>query len=232
MPQSRNSSHSIAGSSKAILRLASTSAETSNHSTGAPRPRPRFPRAALRILEAWVSTHRQSPYPTPGDLDHLTANTGLKRSQVSNWFANVRKRGKVPKPEPSRSPLLDSVEIPLIGPSTTDDVPLFHRWLDSWTEYEEAALPAILDAVGQLNNTSSGNFLRGSKKHHRQWSQSSVSSMGFARMLPTLSQSTLKNGKPAIRLLQVLFPWSEDIEEFRISKIDPYVPKYLTVMKF
>ncbi|PVH74247.1 hypothetical protein DL98DRAFT_537600 [Cadophora sp. DSE1049] len=196
MPPSRTSSRSIAGSSKTSPGPGSTSGITSDPTKGEPRSRPRFPRASLRTLEEWVSAHRQAPYPTPGDLDHLTAKTGLKRSQVSNWFANIRKRGKVPKPETHPIPS-ETVELPSIASPPTDDVPVFHRWLDSWTEYEEAALPAILEAVGQLNSTSSGNFLRGSTRYHRQWSQSSLSSMevrSYAANVESVQSDEWKTG--------------------------------------
>src|SRR4051812_37713965 len=98
MPPSQPSSCSVAGSTKSTTALGP-------HSTSViarePRLRPRFPRASLRLLEQWLSTHRQSPYPTPSDLDHLTVTTRLKRSQISNWFANVRKRGKIPSSGPT-----------------------------------------------------------------------------------------------------------------------------------
>ncbi|KAH7377502.1 hypothetical protein BKA64DRAFT_586298 [Cadophora sp. MPI-SDFR-AT-0126] len=178
MPPSRTSSRSIAGSSKSHPGPGSLSGITSNPSKGGPRSRPRFPRTALRILEGWTSVHRQSPYPTPSDVDHLSAETGLKRSQVSNWFANVRKRGKVPKPEKDPFPS-EKDERTLTAPPSSDDVPLFHRWLNSWTEHEAAALPAILEAVSQLKGACSGSFLRGSTRYHREFcpSESSLSSM-------------------------------------------------------
>lgn len=175
MPPSGHLSNSVAGSIRSTFGSVSTSRSIT--SKGEPRPRPRFPRAALRLLEEWLSNHRQSPYPTATDFDHLTTATGLKRSQICNWFANVRKRGKVPSSKPIPEPTFDSLPPPTQDPEGEGYVPHFHRWLDSWTEHEAASLPAILEAVSQLNGTSSGSFLRGSTRLHRNFSQSSLSSM-------------------------------------------------------
>ncbi|KAH6723695.1 hypothetical protein BKA61DRAFT_14766 [Leptodontidium sp. MPI-SDFR-AT-0119] len=171
-----HSSWSVAGSATSTLGLGSISGSISTRES---RSRPRFPRASLRLLEEWLSAHRQSPYPTPGDLDHLMAVTRLKRSQISNWFANVRKRGKVPSLEPVSPPQGEAIPPTIPASKKDEDVPLFHRWLNSWTDDEAAALPAILEAVSQLNGASSGEFLRGSTRFHRQFcpSQSSLSSM-------------------------------------------------------
>ncbi|KAK0130075.1 hypothetical protein ONS96_000610 [Cadophora gregata f. sp. sojae] len=178
MPRSRTSPRSVAGSSNATPGAGSFSGIASLSSKEGPRPRPRFPRSALRKLEEWVSAHRQSPYPTDKDLDHLTVETGLKRSQISTWFANVRKRGKVPKSETHSNPSA-MLDMPLVPSPPMEEVPLFHRWLNSWTEQEAAALPAILDAVVQLNGVSCANFLQGSTRYHREFcsSESSLSSM-------------------------------------------------------
>ncbi|KAG4435816.1 hypothetical protein IFR05_008708 [Cadophora sp. M221] len=176
MLPSQHSLRPVAGSPKSTLGSSSIAGSTSTRES---RPRPRFPRASLRLLEEWLSAHRQSPYPTSSDLDHLMAVTRLKRTQISNWFANIRKRGKVPSPRlapPSPDEAISSTTLIL---KVDEDVPLFHRWLNSWTEDEAAALPAILEAVSQLNGASSGEFLRGSTRFHRQFcpSESSLSSM-------------------------------------------------------
>ncbi|KAL2075103.1 hypothetical protein VTL71DRAFT_45 [Oculimacula yallundae] len=174
MPRSHHSSCSVG---RPVTCSASTSGSVT--SKAEVRSRPRFPRTALRLLEEWLSKHRESPYPTLKDLDLLTASTGLKRSQISNWFANVRKRGKVPISRVPQPPADEVVELPTQIPSANSYEPLFHRWLNSWTDQEASVLPAILEAVSQLKGAPSGEFLRGSTRFHRQFcpSESSLSSM-------------------------------------------------------
>lgn len=51
-----------------------------------------LPERAVSLLRAWMFEHFLHPYPSDEDKVTLAKATGLKRSQVSNWFINARVR--------------------------------------------------------------------------------------------------------------------------------------------
>ncbi|KAG8093637.1 hypothetical protein GUJ93_ZPchr0012g20798 [Zizania palustris] len=62
------------------------------HGGGAWRPQRGLPESAVSVLRAWLFEHFLHPYPTGSDKVMLAKQTGLTRSQVSNWFINARVR--------------------------------------------------------------------------------------------------------------------------------------------
>ncbi|XP_010545511.1 PREDICTED: homeobox protein BEL1 homolog [Tarenaya hassleriana] len=56
------------------------------------RPQRGLPENAVSILRAWLFEHFLNPYPSDVDKHILARQTGLSRSQVSNWFINARVR--------------------------------------------------------------------------------------------------------------------------------------------
>ncbi|KAG0494112.1 hypothetical protein HPP92_005106 [Vanilla planifolia] len=56
------------------------------------RPQKRAPERSVSILRAWLFEHFLHPYPSDVDKHILARQTGLSRSQVSNWFINARVR--------------------------------------------------------------------------------------------------------------------------------------------
>ncbi|CAN6723984.1 unnamed protein product [Malus baccata var. baccata] len=56
------------------------------------RPQRGLPERAVTVLRAWLFEHFLHPYPTDSDKLMLAKQTGLSRSQVSNWFINARVR--------------------------------------------------------------------------------------------------------------------------------------------
>ncbi|CAN6285891.1 unnamed protein product [Urochloa humidicola] len=56
------------------------------------RPQRGLPERAVTILRAWLFEHFLHPYPSDVDKHILSRQTGLSRSQVSNWFINARVR--------------------------------------------------------------------------------------------------------------------------------------------
>uniref|UniRef100_A0A2P2IR18 Uncharacterized protein MANES_09G097500 n=1 Tax=Rhizophora mucronata TaxID=61149 RepID=A0A2P2IR18_RHIMU len=56
------------------------------------RPQRGLPERAVTELRAWLFEHFLHPYPTDTDKLMLAKQTGLSRSQVSNWFINARVR--------------------------------------------------------------------------------------------------------------------------------------------
>lgn len=51
-----------------------------------------LPERAVSVLRAWLFEHFLHPYPKDSDKIVLAKQTGLTRSQVSNWFINARVR--------------------------------------------------------------------------------------------------------------------------------------------
>ncbi|XAR64758.1 hypothetical protein NMG60_11008572 [Bertholletia excelsa] len=56
------------------------------------RPQRGLPERAVSVLRAWLFEHFLHPYPKDSDKLLLAKQTGLTRSQVSNWFINARVR--------------------------------------------------------------------------------------------------------------------------------------------
>ncbi|XP_078434642.1 BEL1-like homeodomain protein 1 [Wolffia australiana] len=56
------------------------------------RPQRGLPERAVSVLRAWLFEHFLHPYPKDADKLMLAKQTGLTRSQVSNWFINARVR--------------------------------------------------------------------------------------------------------------------------------------------
>ncbi|XP_077240050.1 BEL1-like homeodomain protein 7 [Tasmannia lanceolata] len=56
------------------------------------RPQRGLPESSVSILRAWLFEHFLHPYPKDSDKIMLARETGLTRSQVSNWFINARVR--------------------------------------------------------------------------------------------------------------------------------------------
>ncbi|KAI3465014.1 hypothetical protein Pfo_021677 [Paulownia fortunei] len=56
------------------------------------RPQRGLPERSVNILRAWLFEHFLHPYPSEADKHLLSRQTGLSKSQVSNWFINARVR--------------------------------------------------------------------------------------------------------------------------------------------
>ncbi|KAF8403378.1 hypothetical protein HHK36_011480 [Tetracentron sinense] len=56
------------------------------------RPQRGLPEKSVTVLRAWLFQHFLHPYPKDSDKIFLAKQTGLTRSQVSNWFINARVR--------------------------------------------------------------------------------------------------------------------------------------------
>ncbi|KAA8522439.1 hypothetical protein F0562_013200 [Nyssa sinensis] len=56
------------------------------------RPQRGLPERSVSVLRAWLFEHFLNPYPSDVDKHILARQTGLSRSQVSNWFINARVR--------------------------------------------------------------------------------------------------------------------------------------------
>lgn len=110
----------------------------------------RFSREVVRVLKTWLSEHSEHPYPTEQEKDELERKTGLKRSQISNWLANARRRGKV-RPSPrSSSPVPGVIDIPRRPLPPGADMSLMtplERWKYSPPENEAASTRDILRAM-------------------------------------------------------------------------------------
>eukprot|EP00258_Populus_trichocarpa_P049607 XP_024465626.1 BEL1-like homeodomain protein 9 isoform X3 [Populus trichocarpa] len=51
-----------------------------------------LPDHAVAVLKTWLFEHFLHPYPTDSEKQALAQQTGLSRTQVSNWFINARVR--------------------------------------------------------------------------------------------------------------------------------------------
>lgn len=113
----------------------------------------RFSRESVRILKNWLSTHTRHPYPSEEEKEMLQRQTGLNKTQITNWLANARRRGKVQAPR-SVSPNIrnwstpGSMDIPQRrGTPALEAMNPLQRWQVSPPEHEPASVTAIARAV-------------------------------------------------------------------------------------
>ncbi|ESZ95442.1 hypothetical protein SBOR_4183 [Sclerotinia borealis F-4128] len=109
----------------------------------------RFSRQSVRILKDWLGLHHRHPYPTDSERDALMSKTGLNKTQITNWLANARRRGK------SRSTITpptvgnhaNAMDIPRKATPALEHMNPLERWAHSPPEHEPASATAIAKAV-------------------------------------------------------------------------------------
>lgn len=80
------------------------------------RPQRGLPERSVSILRAWLFEHFLHPYPSDVDKHILARQTGLTRSQVSNWFINARVRLWKPMIEEMYTEEIKEEDIQSTGP--------------------------------------------------------------------------------------------------------------------
>ncbi|KAK3352969.1 hypothetical protein B0T25DRAFT_455493 [Lasiosphaeria hispida] len=125
------------------------------------KPVARFSREAVKILKNWLSTHTKHPYPNEEEKQILQKQTGLDKTQITNWLANARRRKKKNAPR-STSPGIQTwangIDIPRRRgtPAPLELMNPLQRWEVSPPEHEPASVTAIARAVTASSNLSSG----------------------------------------------------------------------------
>ncbi|ODA76741.1 hypothetical protein RJ55_08012 [Drechmeria coniospora] len=119
----------------------------------------RFSRESVRLLKNWLLSHSRHPFPSDEEKEALQRQTGLNKTQISNWLANARRRGKVQAPRstsPQVATFSSSKEIPQrrATPALEAMNPL-QRWEHSPPEHEPASVTAIAQAVTASSSSSS-----------------------------------------------------------------------------
>lgn len=125
----------------------------------------RFSRESVKLLKKWLSSHSHHPYPDEEEKEMLQRQTGLNKTQISNWLANARRRGKT-QPTRFTSPHVRNTRTgpidiprrpgtPALESNTRNMSPL-ERWVDSPPEDEPASVTAIARAVTLNSDISLG----------------------------------------------------------------------------
>lgn len=115
----------------------------------------RFSKEVVRMLRNWLNAHKARPYPTNEEMEMLQQRTGLNRTQIANWFANARRRSKLPRAPPSHCSPNSSSRPVDIAPRPDTPAPMrkkhsmnpMERWQSSPPEHEPAAASDIARAV-------------------------------------------------------------------------------------
>lgn len=122
----------------------------------------RFSRESVKILKNWLSTHSKHPYPNDEEKEMLQKQTGLSKTQITNWLANTRRRNKNAVGHRSTSPGVRSWATPIDipprrgTPASFENMNPLQRWQHSPPEHEPASVTAIARAVNSASSISSG----------------------------------------------------------------------------
>ncbi|XP_058106022.1 BEL1-like homeodomain protein 7 [Magnolia sinica] len=147
------------------------------------RPQRGLPESSVSILRAWLFEHFLHPYPKDSDKIMLARQTGLTRSQVSNWFINARVRLWKPMVEEMYKEEIGDVEVDsnsstenapkaMDGVGTSEDREELQQSMKSVTQtsqfgesksihisdVEMAATTACFQNVGNVEETDFGNL--------------------------------------------------------------------------
>ncbi|KAI8629324.1 hypothetical protein F5Y19DRAFT_78006 [Xylariaceae sp. FL1651] len=146
--------------------LAPPMATVAEEKAPSPRPQPmpkigaRFSRESVKVLKNWLSTHSQHPYPTDEERENLQKITGLNKTQITNWLANARRRGKI-QPTRATSPHIgrgyaQAIDIPQRRGTSGlfENMNPLQRWENSPPENEPASVTAIARAVSASGSYS------------------------------------------------------------------------------
>ncbi|KAE8417448.1 hypothetical protein BDV36DRAFT_179801 [Aspergillus pseudocaelatus] len=160
----------------------------------------RLSREAVRVLKTWLYEHSDHPYPNEQEKDELKQRTGLKRTQICNWLANARRRGKVRPAPRSSSPVPGAMDIPRQKQLDITLMTPLERWKHSPPENEPAATSDILRALvntpldSARQRPSQSSHVR---SHSRKTGSSNDSSHGNSNIFRAPSISSLETSRSA-----------------------------------
>ncbi|KAG0158413.1 hypothetical protein PDIDSM_5927 [Penicillium digitatum] len=97
--------------------------------------------------EGLARDHNENPYPTEQEREKLKHNSGLTRTQIANWLANARRRGKVRSSPGGSSPVPGAVYIPMKESVNISLMTPLERWKYSPPENEPATISDITRAL-------------------------------------------------------------------------------------
>jgi hypothetical protein len=166
------------------LKALNSSSENLNAEAGGPKVGARFSRESVRVLRGWLSTHHRHPYPSDEEKESLKRQTGLNKTQITNWLANARRRGKVRAPRstsPSPQQYANGMDIPRRATPGLQEMDPMERWKHSPPEHEPASVTAIAKAV------STSTFSSGHDSPYTRYGQSDD---GSARSLAGISSTS------------------------------------------
>ncbi|KAI5459756.1 hypothetical protein BGZ63DRAFT_489736 [Mariannaea sp. PMI_226] len=162
----------VNGTARAIdipLAAATHSESSVLHTAGQPtslaKSGARLNRDSVRILKKWLSEHGSHPYADDTDKRMLQEQTGLSKTQIANWLANARRRGKLPSSRSSSRPPSSRATRPIDVPARpgtpairtkSSQMNPLQRWVDSPPEHEPASASAIARAVASSSSFSPG----------------------------------------------------------------------------
>ncbi|EWY87485.1 hypothetical protein FOYG_11681 [Fusarium oxysporum NRRL 32931] len=162
-------------------------------STAPPKIGNRFSSESVKILRNWFAAHERHPYPTIQDIQDLQEQTSLNRQQVTNWFANARRRAKVHLSRPTSPMFRNDDSGNSSGHHTPIDTPRrratpapfehmnpLQRWANSPPEHEAATVDDISRAVAAFSTRQGRSRSHGSSISSRGTSVSSHDSGSYS----------------------------------------------------
>jgi hypothetical protein len=175
-PSGQSSEQSIPGDGQYALQLedslqilldSTAPNDVTNSTPSMPKSGGRFSKEVVKLLRNWLNAHKARPYPTNEEMELLQQRTGLNKTQISNWFANARRRGKLPRAPSSQSSPSTSIRPVDIAPRPDTPAPRcemrylnpMERWQSSPPEHEPAAASDIARAVESTGEASLGRLL-------------------------------------------------------------------------
>ncbi|KAK4165975.1 homeobox protein 4 [Cladorrhinum sp. PSN259] len=153
----------LGNSTPDLATVSSASGGENNSSQQAPKAKTgaRFSRESVKILKNWLSTHSRHPYPNEEEKELLQRQTGLNKTQITNWLANTRRRNKNAIAQRSTSPGVRQwskpIDIPQRRGMSFEMMNPLQRWQISPPENE----PADVNAIARAINTSSSTLSSG-----------------------------------------------------------------------
>jgi hypothetical protein len=157
-----------------------------------PKVGARFSKESLRILRSWLSTHSGHPYPSDEEKEQLRRQTGLNKTQITNWLANARRRGKVRAPRstsPSVRNYANGMDIPRRSTPALEHMNPLERWKNSPPEHEPASVTAIAKAVTSASYSTGAESPYTSYGHTDDGSNRSLCNVSSASSLGTSGSS-------------------------------------------
>lgn len=174
-----------------------------------PQSSGKFSRESLRVLRAWMSSHHRYPYPSEEDKEHLKEQTSLSKSQIVNWMANTRRKGRARAPLLTLAPVMNlavasPVDIPRRPTPAIEQMNPFERWKHSPPESEPASAAAIARAINSsavpspYEGLPSSTYVSHVSVPARSiFNDSSTSSIGVSNSSHSSSSSAFSHGSRA-----------------------------------